>query len=718
MKNIFFLFICLFTLFTFTGCTDDDDDLVTSEKDFAYPQSKPNSVINEKLFDVINLDYPGLENVKVHYEAGDLYYAAEALLKYYQRRTDVPVNPNLELMNVTINKDQQTIADQALQYCFYVKGFTDKKTGLPYKISKTDGKLNWENRPSDTSDEYPKQLHRHQWFIPQAKAYRVSNDEQYILSWIEVFGDWIAQNPKPTEEVKDIKPWWQLQTASRLADQVELFEYYKNSINFTPEWLSIFITSMAEHCEYLAQYPYKEGGNILAEQATALIYTGILFPEFKEATSWAETGFRLINGQYSGQFLPDGMHSELDLSYHIGVIDLYYKVIRLTDTNNLENKLTPGFKELLEKAANVVVQFTYPNYFEGKNFGKEEYTFKNFYVPGFNDTRQTSWNRSVLNNNFLKYIELFPENEIFKYMGFYGKNGIGTCPDTEMKIFPNSGYYIFRNGWKKTSTMLIASNNDFGNNKLEIWSHNQPDNGTFELYHNGRNFFPDSGVRDYYSWSGNATESNTRRKEFRKSKMHNTLTLNGKDYINCQGKYLGAGVIEGNTEVIAFENAGYNNLTHRRYIFFVDKKFFVLVDEGIGEGVKTDPILLHFNLCEGTSQEIVIDTKGAHTNFNDENNLIIQTVWANNNIQVTPVTGQVSYNTISEFTFSRPAYSVCMEPGEQEVARFLTVIYPVNGKVADVDIEGEITSDHNVNGVSNINVTVDGKSYNLSFQIN
>ncbi len=89
MKNIFF--ICLFALFAFTGCTDDDEDLYTGgDIDInLLPEPKPNEVVNSKIFDVINLDYPGLEKVKEYYEAGEHYYAANELLKYYRNRGSV-----------------------------------------------------------------------------------------------------------------------------------------------------------------------------------------------------------------------------------------------------------------------------------------------------------------------------------------------------------------------------------------------------------------------------------------------------------------------------------------------------------------------------------------------------------------------------------------------------------------------------------------------------
>ena len=57
MKNIFFICVCAF--FACIGCTDDDNELITDGGDLEINgPSLPNDVINEKLFEVINLDYP------------------------------------------------------------------------------------------------------------------------------------------------------------------------------------------------------------------------------------------------------------------------------------------------------------------------------------------------------------------------------------------------------------------------------------------------------------------------------------------------------------------------------------------------------------------------------------------------------------------------------------------------------------------------------------
>ena len=63
MKNIFF--ICFCALFAFSGCADDDDDLLTGgnvDIDLL-PDAKPNDVVDPQVFEAINLNYPGLEKV-------------------------------------------------------------------------------------------------------------------------------------------------------------------------------------------------------------------------------------------------------------------------------------------------------------------------------------------------------------------------------------------------------------------------------------------------------------------------------------------------------------------------------------------------------------------------------------------------------------------------------------------------------------------------------
>lgn len=103
-------------------------------------------------------------------------------------------------------------------------------------------------------------------------------------------------------------------------------------------------------------------------------------------------------------------------------------------------------------------------------------------MDNFNDTRSARLSKSVLIKNFKRYVEMFPDNENMKWMATEGNEG--EKPTYLTKAYKYSGYYILRNGWDAGSTMLILKNNY---NPDDKW-HCQPDNGTFSLYRNGRNF--------------------------------------------------------------------------------------------------------------------------------------------------------------------------------------------------------------------------------------
>lgn len=695
MKNIFF--ICFCVLLAFTGCTDDEELYKNSGSSSSDEESTlPNEAIEKSVFDAINLDYPGLEQVKAWYETGNYYSAAKALLDYYKGRTSI-INPNVSLMNPTITADQQLFADFALdKYRFYVNAnyYENKDKKQPWSLQNADKTINWNFKPTGADDEYQKQLHRHNWMPFQGKAYRVSNDEKYINSWKEVYTDWVKQNPKP--ETPNTTTWWQLQVSTRIMGQTELFEYFKLSPNFTPEWLSFFLVHFAEHADYLAAHRYQDENNILLSQGTALTFAGTLFPEFKNAKKWQETGCNILNEQSQKQFLADGMLGDLSLHYHIGILDEFYNLRKLIQVNNLpENMLSPKIDGIIEKAAELVMHFTYPNYFTAAT--------NDYCSSAFND----SWmkTKNILRNNFLKYTEMFPSNQGLRYMATLGTEG--KMPSTDIKVFETSGHYVLRNGWDKTSTMLIHSNNN-STDEIEIWSHNQPDNGTFELYHNGRNFFPDSGVSSYV---GDAA-ANQLRNWFRQTIAHNTLTLNDKNITTTQGKLIKQ--VEGSTELIVTENQGYTNFKHRRAIFFVDKKFFVLVDEGLGSATGTAN--LYFHLCEKDSP-VTLDenNSGAYTSFTDGNNLLVRS-FGSDAITFKPFDGRIAYKTDGTYD-TRKAYSLNIEKSASNPARYITVLLPTADASSHTIAAAFTDAGKDINKEVSIKVTIDGQDYILSYKL-
>lgn len=706
MKNIFFF--CLCALFAFTGCTDDEEELLGGGNPNIdlLPPPLPNNVINEKLFEVINLDYPGLEKVKEYYEADNYYHAAYELLKYYRNRLDIN-NPNINLINPSITAFDQNVADQALEYKFYVRNFKESEVNGKevYYLFYKDKKIDWSYIPAEITDqEFKSQLHRHQWMLPQAKAYRVNRNEKYVQSWISVYSDWLKTFPCPEGTVgQDAVQWHGLQPTERVLSQIDMMPYFIQSVNFTPEWLSTFLTAFSDEVECIRNNYYTDGSNIYVTQVQAVTTAGILMPEFKNSAAWLNEGTQKLTVQISEQFLEDGVQNELDPSYHIGVVAGFYNIYQIAQVNNKLALFPSDYIEKLRKATRFVMDIIYPDYT----------------IDNFNDTRSASYTKGVLLKNLKQYSDMFPEDQEMKWIATEGKQG--QVPTELTQKYAASGYYMLRSAWGKNATMMILKNNNNVGNK---W-HCQPDNGTFGLYRNGRNFFPDAGVYSY----GGTSSSNAERNQFLATKNHNTMTVFNATLANgfMNGEYLNA-TVQGNAQLIVTQNQSYTNLTHRRAVFFVNKEFFVLVDEGYGDGNK-DKINLNFHLCTSETDATVYDDLsasyqyGAHTTFTDNNNMLIRTFAETSaNFEKSDIASDVS-NKLGEKNATRKGYQYTIRKPENGAARFITVIYPFGAasEAASVTIDARFTDNatedpgtFHANGAA-VEVTIKGVKYDLSY---
>ena len=391
-------------------------------------------------------------------------------------------------------------------------------------------------------------------------------------------------------------------------------------------------------------------------------------------------------------------------AYLFECTDNFYEAMKLANANGQSVE----FKDALRKAVEVVMHFTYPNFFAKGSSSDSEEKLDQF-VPMFND----SWNktRSILTKNFKKYSEMFPESDELKYMATSGNGGAsqGNTPGNEMKLFEDAGFYIMRNGWVPESTVMIFSNNKFNDESTSFasYSHNQPDNGTFELYINERNFFPDSGVCAYES-SDKTIQGY--RNWHRKTMHHNTLTLDDRNCEKADGKLLQSET-KGNVETLVFENQSYPNMRHRRAVFYVNKEFFVLVDEGIGSAAGSAN--LSFNLCRYESEvEYDANEMGAHTTFTD-NNIVVRT-FTNETATFNEMEGRVAYVVKNDVFDKRKAYQIKINKLANKTARFITVIYPCK-KTEGQTIEAVFTDNgYSANGAS-IKVTINGIEYPLSY---
>lgn len=643
--------------------------------------------LKTEVFSLLNLDYPGLEKVKALHQEGKDADAAKALLDYYRARTNVKT-PDVNLKKVTIGKDEQKMADEALQHTFFAhKG---------YQPSFNYGEdIDWRYWPVK-DNELRWQLHRHKWFTPMGKAYRVSGDEKYAVEWTKQYIDWIKKNPLVKVDKKEYEmtgdnqlkgdvenarfAWRPLEVSNRLQDQTSQFQLFLPSPSFTPEFLTEFLVNYHKHAIHILGN-YSAQGNHLLFEAQRMIYAGAFFPEFKEAAAWRKSGIDIMNREINVQVYNDGGQFELDPHYHLAAINIFCKALNIADLNGFRNEFPQEYLDTIEKMIVFYANVSFPDYTN----------------PCFSDAKLT--NKKEMLKNYRNWSKMFPKNQFIKYLATDGKEG--ALPEYLSKGFLKSGFFVFRNSWGTDATQMVVKAGP-----KAFW-HCQPDNGTFELWFNGKNLFPDTGA---YVYAGSA-EVMKLRNWFRQTRVHNTLTLDGRNLETTQS-VTGLWQPEGKEQILVTENPGYKGLKHRRTVFFVDQAYFVIVDEATGNARGTVNLNYHFR-------------EGA-VNVDAEKNMVTTAYEGPSNVKL-QCFPEKSASLRAEEGWRSTAYrqrvartSVAFDANKDdaEAVRYITVIYPVKDVAAYPVLEAKfLNKGYDEKGVE-VEVSVNGTVRRLASRLN
>lgn len=642
--------------------------------------------VRKEAFGLLNLDYPGLEKVKAACGQEEWDNAATALLEYYRQRTAVE-HPALNVKNIKISKEEQKWADDALEHTFFVhKG---------YQPSYNYGQdIDWQYWPV-RDNELRWQLHRHKWFTPMGKAYRLSGDEKYAKEWACQYLDWIKKNPlAPVEqeayelvsagEVKGTAEnvrfaWRPLEVSNRLEDQTSQFLLFLPSVWFTPAFLTEFLVNYHRHAVHILGN-YSAQGNHLLFEAQRMVYAGAFFPEFADAPVWRESGIDILNREVEKQVYPDGGQYELDPHYHLAAINIFCKALRMADVNGFRSEFPAGYIETVKRMIEFYANVCFPDYSN----------------PCFSDAKLGSRPAEV--RNYQQWLTLFPDCEWIRYYATEGREGKPLPYLSHGAV--TSGFFTLRNSWQPDATVMVLKAGPKGE-----W-HCQPDNGTFELWFNGKNLFPDSGS---YVYAGD-DEVMKLRNWFRQTRVHNTLTLDGKNLETTRSvtRYWQP---EGDTPVLVTENPHYAGLKHRRTIFFADQAYFVIVDEAVGEAEGT--VNLNFHLAEGP---VNVDAQKytVTTCYEGESQVKLQ-CFPERKALLNEYEGWRS--TAYRVRVPRTSVAVDVKKTDAKAVRYITLIYPAKDAVDFPVFRAKFLNEtFNENGVQ-VEVTVNGKKRKFMYSL-
>ena len=618
IRKVHILIILLFCLFYHTG----------------FAQSIISDDGKAKLLSRLDLNSNGLNPVERSKDNPEL--AISELLKYYQSRISVkhPIDRKVkaEGFGKSASPGELQTADNALNHIFV------GQSAYPPYFCGTD--INWGTRPVP-DNEWVWQLNRMSFWNAMASAYWHTGDEKYAKEWSNQLIDWTIKNPNDKDHNY---AWRSIEAGIRGHSWTDLFQYFVDSPNFTPEALVTFLNSFYDHAEYLmTKYSTKSNWGLM--EAEGLAFIAITFPEFKDSDKWLTEAVRRLNAEIDIQVYPDGHQRELAMGYHLGCINWFLRTYDLAKANGKSDIFPPSYVDKVQKMCEVPLKLGHP-----------DGTFAQFGDAWAGKPGQHK-------KNYQEWAERFNRPD-FLYLASDGQQG--TKPDSTAYALPYSGLYSMRSSWDNDAICLVLKCGPDGG------GHCQPDNGTFELSAGGRNLMPDAGS---YIYSGDPEN----RAWFRQTKVHQTLTLDEKN-----SKY-SPKLLKWNPgktdDILVVENESYNNLTHRRSVFFVEKRYFIIVDDAFGSAAGS--VDIHFQLAPGDSV-INRDEFRMTTDYKEGWNVLVQTQ-KQKGLEFAEEEGQVSFLYTKKEP--RPAFRYRInKTSANSNVRFVTLVAPYEKKVPNVKI--------------------------------
>lgn len=389
-------------------------------------------------------------------------------------------------------------------------------------------------------------LHYFEHAIALAAKYRQTSHPKYYDKFKEIFRSWIVHNPVGTGD-----GWHPYTISMRLPNLLICLDLFGEIFTVDTEFQTKAFQSI--YVQYRSLIKRKETwqlGNHYFENLKTILFGSLMFDEPRVF----EKHLRLFLREVKEEILPDGVHFELSPMYHKIILE---DIIRVTYW--LRQMEKPQYKELLpaiQKMVNALASIE-------KGMGK---------TPLFNDSGDgVAKDCAAL---------LMAANDLFNITQNYSES------------FSASGYYKLYDG----NIALMFDAGEIGPKYMA--GHGHCDCLSFELSVDNKPLFVNSGT---YQYQGD------KRKYFRSTEAHNTLTVGEREQSEYWGEHRVARRVsnvkaEKNSQLITGSYQTYLGDTHTRMISLAEGVLTVL-----DSVVTAAPTTIHSYLHITDNYEVVAD---------------------------------------------------------------------------------------------------------------
>jgi len=478
--------------------------------------------------------------------------------------TTQPYESILEEARLVLNNSFQTLGSGIVELGDRIRWQRDFKSGIEWDLAPTN-ELDLEDRGRPSDVKVPWELSRfHQnWWL--GKAYWLTHSEEYAEKFRSLADDWIEQNP-PGLGVN----WANGMEASiRAVNWMAGYYFFCESSTIPAAFWLKFFKSLYVHGVFIEnnlEYSVRNHNHLLAD-LVGLTFLGIFFRQTPFGKRWLEKGMRGLEEEMANQVYPDGVDYEKSTSYHRLVLEFFTSAAILGKHNGL--RWSDDFLRRLGKMFDFVLAYSRPDgsipLYGDADDGR---LFRLFLKDEINDHRHMLAVGAVLfDRSDLKIAAgKFHQHVLW----LFGGEGFerwqllrAEAAKTGSRAFPGGGFYILQSA----DTHVTVDAGDIGLRGRGGHGHN--DVLSFEFWHRGHPLIVDSGTYGY-------TFDIEARQEFRRTRSHNTIVVDGQEQAPFDGLWairvdnsrpkVTKWNIEGETIELEVEHDAYShlNVIHRR----------------------------------------------------------------------------------------------------------------------------------------------------------
>lgn len=445
--------------------------------------------------------------------------------------------------------------------------------------------------PSDV--KVPWELSRfHQvWWL--GKAYWLTRNERHAEKFRALVEDWIDHNPAG----RGVHWHTAMEVAIRACNWIAGYYFFCESPSIAPEFWMKFLKSLYIHGVFIRNHlEYaRRNGNHLLSGLVGLVFLGIVFRDTREGRAWLDRGVRALAEEMETQVYPDGVSYEKSTGYHRFVLELFYTATILCQRNGI--RFEERYLHRLERMLEFVQHYIRP---DGSaplvGDADDGRLFRYCMNDDPNDHRHALSVGAILfaRSDFKRVAGQFSQDALWLFGGEgFEKHQLlrEEARPLSSREFPDGGFYSMRG----ENLHLFIDAGDIGMQGRGGHGHN--DTLSFEFWLNGEPLIVDSGTYAY-------TFDVEARQEFRSTRAHNTVMVDGKEQAEFAGLWnikddrTQPRVLQWDTgdesDCLVAQHHAYRPIVHRRE-FRLDKREgrLVLRDEILGEGEHTVESFLH-----------------------------------------------------------------------------------------------------------------------------